>query len=169
VSRDARINYNNTILLNFGDIATLNSSVDNLGINITALADQHPSYDLRLHNEGSFIVGSFVNSIATPVDGFPLDTDYAIFKVTKPNGDSWESEHRVFNGDSFTYNWQLTMPGQWLVEVWAYDSFGNHVKVPQNVMRYSTNSVGSSSNSVGSSSNSVGSLQSTAKEEFYVS
>ncbi|MDR3291932.1 MAG: DUF11 domain-containing protein, partial [Methanobrevibacter sp.] len=40
VNNDARINYNNTTSLNPGDNVTLNSSVDNENINITALADQ---------------------------------------------------------------------------------------------------------------------------------
>jgi uncharacterized repeat protein (TIGR01451 family) len=129
----------------------------NTGVNESIISiNARLGYDLSLRNEpaGSVVVGSLINSIATPVGGSPLGTDYAIFKVTKPNGDNWLSEHRVFNGDSFTYNWQLTMPGQWLVEVWAYDNSDNHVKVPQNFMRYSTNSVGS--------------VQSTAKEVINV-
>jgi hypothetical protein len=120
----------------------------------------HPRYDLSLRNEpsGQVYVSTWINSIATAIDGTPLKDDYCIFKITSPSG-AIQSSDKSFNGiDSEPYQWRLTEKGQWLVEVWAHDRFGNHVKVPQapqNFMMYSTNSVGS--------------LQSTAKEEFYVS
>jgi predicted outer membrane repeat protein len=108
---------------------------ENLNINLTVT---HPVYDLSLRNEpsGQVYMGAWINSIATAIGDTPLNDDYCIFKVTSPSADVKWSDHKSFNGiDSEPYQWQLTEKGRYLVEVWAYDKDGNHVKVPDSTSR----------------------------------
>jgi len=90
-------------------------------------------FDLSLRNEpsGQVYVGTWINSIATAIGDTPLSDDYCIFKVTSPSGIQIQSDPKFFNGkDSEPYRWQLKEKGQYLVEVSAYDKYGNHIKVP---------------------------------------
>jgi hypothetical protein len=122
---------------------------DNEDLNIFKVYS-HPKYDLSLMNEpsGMVSIGTWIKSTATAINGNPLSTDYVAFKVTPPSGNIISKNVNFSGSNSCSFNWQLNEKGQYLVEVWAYDQNGEHVKVPdsQSALRslFSTPSKGDS-------------------------
>ncbi|MDR3291842.1 MAG: hypothetical protein LBT10_06815 [Methanobrevibacter sp.] len=139
-------------------------------VNQTVTVD-NPRYDLSLRNEpsGQVYVGTWINSIATAIGDTPLKDDYCIFKVTSPSGAIQPSGHKSFNGKvSDPYHWQLTEKGQYLVEVWAYDKDGNHVKVPDSTSKLFKPNVMKSFMEYSTSGDSISKVQSNALEVINV-
>jgi frataxin-like iron-binding protein CyaY len=123
----------NTTLNNSGTY-NFTAICDNEYLNIELDLKDHPRYDLSLRNEpqGQIMVGNWIKSVATAIDGTPLPTDHVRFKVTSLSDNNVQYDVNKSFGDSNSvfYDWQLTKKDTYKIEVWAYDKKGYNVKVP---------------------------------------
>ncbi|MDR3222723.1 MAG: Ig-like domain repeat protein [Methanobrevibacter sp.] len=122
-----------TYVVNASFIGDENYSNSNITSTLTVVP--HPKYDLSLRNDpaGSVVIGTWIHSIATAIDGEPLPDDYCRFKITAlSNNVQWFDKCMFGVNDWADCRWQLTEKGSYFVEVWAYDKYNNNVHVPVN-------------------------------------